>query len=53
MLPAKPVDHLASWSRATRLYVCEASLNALNRLHAFEQLLVGFGILDDDFGLPR
>jgi hypothetical protein len=51
MLAAEPVQALAGWFRAASLYVCKPSLNALDGLHALQELLVGLGVLDDDLGL--
>jgi hypothetical protein len=50
MLPAKPIEHFASRLAAASLRVGEPALDSLNRLHALEELLVGFGVLDDDLG---
>lgn len=51
MLAAETVENLARRFRASSLHVSEASLNALDGLHALERLLVGFSVLDDNFGL--
>jgi len=40
MLPAQPIERLAGRLRAASLHVSEASLNALNRLDAFQKLLM-------------
>ena len=48
MFPSKTVEHLPRWLRASSLHISQASLDALNGLDAFQQLLVGFRILDDD-----
>jgi len=52
MLASKSVEHLARWLRSASLHASEPSLNPLDGLHAFEENLVGFSILDDDLGLP-
>jgi hypothetical protein len=49
MFASKPVEHLTRWLRASCFHVSQPSLNALDRLHAIEKLLVGFGILNNDF----
>src|SRR5205814_7579195 len=51
MFAPEPVEHLPRGLRTSSLHVSEPSLNALDGFDAFEQLLVGFSILDDDFGL--
>ena len=48
MFASKPVEHLPRWLRASSLHISQASLDALNGLYAFQKLLVGFRILDDD-----
>jgi hypothetical protein len=52
MFASKPVEHLPNWLRASSLHIGQASLDALNGLYAFQKLLVGFRILDDDLRFP-
>jgi len=52
MFASKPVEHLPRRLRASSLHISQASLDALNGLYAFQKLLVGFRILDDDLRFP-
>src|SRR5437867_2489561 len=52
MLTPQPVEHLPRWLRASSFRVSKPSLNAFDGLYTLEQFLIGFSILDDDFGLP-
>src|SRR5882672_4726519 len=52
MLAPLPVEHLPRWLRAPSLHISQASLDALNGLHALQKFLVGLRILDDDLGFP-
>jgi len=43
---------LSAAVKASGFHISQPSLNALDRLHAFEKRLVGFCILNDDLGPP-
>ena len=49
MLTPQSVEDLTCTLRATGFHVGQPSLKALDGLDAIEKLLIGFGILNDDF----
>src|SRR5262249_27562395 len=51
MLASEPVEHLPRRPRSPRLHIRKPALNALDGFHAFDELLVRFSILHDDFRL--
>src|SRR5881628_1147323 len=49
---SKPAEDFPCRLCASSLDLSEASLNSLDGLHSFAELVVRFCVLDDDFGLP-
>ena len=50
MLATQPVEHRPSRLRAAGTHVGQPSLEALDGLHAIEQVLIGLGVLDHNLG---
>src|SRR5947209_1331125 len=50
MLAPNSGEHLPSWLRASSLHISQPLLKVLDRLDAIQKLLIGFGVLNNDFG---